>query len=351
MVELQRMLWGIGLFLFTFFFGTLGYMAYGWELSDALYMIVISVSTVGYGEIMPVDSTGLRILTSAIIICGLVGNALVISALAEIIISRGLRRALGRQSVEKTIQSMKDHAVVVGFGKMGRQTVDRLIRSGIRLVVIENDPETIADLESKEILFIQGDGMNEATLLAAGVDRASYTLCLLSNDVDNVFVTLSARQLNPKVRIITKADHQSSLRKLYQAGANHVVSPSSMGSMRVAALVVNPLIVEVSEAINTSFGETQVEIHEVPLSDFPKVHHLDFQALQTGMLGIRAVVIGIRHTTGRVSFPPPPDHKFSNGESLIFLGRVDDFPQCTQTIYDKISEVSGDIQSNGLNPQ
>lgn len=336
MIELQRMLWGLGLFFVTFLLGTLGYMAYGWSFSDAVYMIVISVSTVGYGEIQPINTPGLRALTTFIIISGLVGNALVISALAEIIISRGLIKALGRQSVEKTIDSMSEHAVIVGYGKMGRQTVERLIRNGLKLVVIENNPEAIDILESEQIPYIQGDGMNESTLLAAGIERAKYALCLLSNDVDNVFVTLSARQLNSKVRIITKADQQSSLRKLYQAGANHVVSPSSMGSMRVTALVVNPLIVELSEAINTSFGETQVEIHEMPLDEFPEVHDLDFQTIQTRMLGIHAVIVGIRHATGRVSFPPPLDHCLASGDSLIFLGRHEDFPKCTQLFREKV---------------
>jgi len=332
LIELQRIVWGVGLLLATMLFGTVAYLAYGWHLSDAVYMVIISVSTVGYGEVRPVNTAGLRLVTSAVILSGLVGNALLISAIAETLISRSLRKALGRNTLDKLIGEMKDHVVIVGYGKMGRQSVERLRKSGLEMVVIENNPETIAELDLLGIAYIQGDGMNEATLMAAGIERAKYALCLLSNDVDNVFVTLSARQLNSRVRIISKADQASSLRKLYQAGANHVVSPSAMGSMRVSSLVVNPLFVELTEAIYTGIGDTQLEVHELPLDDLPEVLEMTFQQLQTQMLGIRSVVLGIRHATGRVNVPPPQDHRFSRGESLIILGRSEDIQQCTAEI-------------------
>ncbi len=332
MLELQRVVWGVGLLFATIIVGTLAYLLYGWSLSDALFMVIISVSTVGYGEIKPVNTSGLRLVTSLVILSGLVGNALMVSAIAEVLISRSLRKALGRKSLDKLIEEMKDHVVIVGYGKMGRQTVERLRKGGLEMVVIESNQDTVNELESLSVPHIQGDGMNEATLMAAGIERAKYALCLLSNDVDNVFVTLSARQLNSRVRIISKADQASSLRKLYQAGANHVVSPSAMGSMRVSSLVVNPLFVELTEAIYTGIGDTQLEVHELPLDELPEVLEMTFQQLQTQMLGIRSVVLGIRHATGRVNVPPPQDHRFSRGESLIILGRSEDIQQCTAEI-------------------
>lgn len=332
MLELQRVVWGVGLLFATIIVGTLAYLLYGWSLSDALFMVIISVSTVGYGEIKPVNTSGLRLVTSLVILSGLVGNALMVSAIAEVLISRSLRKALGRKSLDKLIEEMKDHVVIVGYGKIGRQTVERLRKGGLEMVVIESNQDTVNELESLSVPHIQGDGMNEATLMAAGIERAKYALCLLSNDVDNVFVTLSARQLNSRVRIISKADQASSLRKLYQAGANHVVSPSAMGSMRVSSLVVNPLFVELTEAIYTGIGDTQLEVHELPLDELPEVLEMTFQQLQTQMLGIRSVVLGIRHATGRVNVPPPQDHRFSRGESLIILGRSEDIQQCTAEI-------------------
>lgn len=335
-VELQRMLWGFGVVLVTVVFGSLGYIASGWSVSDALYMIVISITTVGYGEVRPVNTTFLRLNTAGILLFGLVGNALVVSAIAEILISRTLRRELGRRSLEEIIAEMSDHVIVVGYGRMGSQTAERLQHAGVKVVVIENNPDVVNQLYQSNILYVQGDGVNEATLVAAGIERAKSILCLLNNDVDNVFVTLSARQLNPKVRIISKADQHSSLRKLYQAGANHVVSPSTMGSMRVAALVVNPLVVELSEAINAGFGDMQVELHELGLESIPEILGEDFQTIQSAIIGIKAVVVGIRHATGRVSFPPPMDHRFVKGESLILLGRPEHMLSCEEVVRDKM---------------
>lgn len=332
MLELHRIVWGVSLLLITFCAGTLAYMAYGWHFSDAVFMVLISVTTVGYGEIQPVKTPGLRLVTSLTILSGLVGNALLVSAIAEVLISRSLRKALGRKSLDNMINAMANHVVIVGYGKMGRQSVERLRKSNLEIVVIENNPETVAELESLGVPHVQGDGMNEAMLIAAGIERARYVLCLLSNDVDNVFVTLSARQLSPRVRIISKADHQSSLRKLYQAGANHVVSPSAMGSMRVASLVVNPLFVELTEAIYTGIGDTQLEVHELPLDELPEVLEMSFQQLQIQMLGIKSVVLGLRHATGRVNVPPPLDHRFSRGESLIILGKSEDILFCSAEI-------------------
>jgi len=343
-LELQRMFWGFGVVLVTVLFGTLSYMACGWTVSDSLYMVLISITTVGYGEVRPVDTATLRWITAAILLLGLVGNALVVSAVAEILISRTLRKELGRRTLEETIAELNDHVVVVGYGRMGQQTTERLIHAGKQVVVIENNPDVINTLYHAGILYIQGDGVNEATLLSAGIERAKSVLCLLNNDVDNVFVTLSARQLNPNIRIISKADQHSTLRKLYQAGANHVVSPSTMGSMRVAALVVNPLVVELSEAINAGFGDMQVELHELNLASIPEVLGEDFQTMQTAVLGIKAVVVGIRHATGRVSFPPPLDHRFVAGDSLILLGRPEDIPSCERTMREKMvnSKLFGD---------
>jgi voltage-gated potassium channel len=312
-------------------------------------MVLITVSTVGYGEVRPLDSDWLRLLTTLVLLLGLIGNALLIAAAAEILISRSLRSALGRFNLERTIADLTDHVIIVGYGRMGKQTAERLVHSGSVCVVVESDPNTLAQLAKSELLYIQGDGMAESTLIDAGIERASSILCLLSNDVDNVYVTLSARQLNPNIRIISKAEQQSSLRKLYQAGANHVVSPSTMGAMRVSNLVVNPLFAELLDAMNIGYGSTQVHLHEIRADQYPEMIDVEYQAIQSTFVGLKAVVVGIRHATGRVSFPAPLDHKMTSGDSLILLIRHSDMKMCDNTIQEKIKSLKDRIEGDKSN--
>lgn len=349
MIEFQRLLWGVGILALSVVVGTIGYMADGWSLSDALFMVLISVSTVGYGEVRPLDSDWLRLLTSLVLLLGLIGNALLIAAAAEILISRSLRSALGRFNLERTIADLNDHVIIVGYGRMGRQTAERLAHSGAVCVIVENDANTIAHLAKSELLYIQGDGMAESTLIDAGIERASAILCLLSNDVDNVYVTLSARQLNSNIRIISKAEQQSSLRKLYQAGANHVVSPSTMGAMRVSNLVVNPLFAELLDAMNIGYGASQVHLHEIRAEQYPEMIDVEYQAIQSAFVGLKAVVVGIRHATGRVSFPAPLDHKLTSGDSLILLIRYSDMKMCDDTIQERIKTLKRSINAGQVN--
>lgn len=336
MIEFQRVIWGIVILLLSVVLGTVGYMADGWNLSDALFMVIITVSTVGYGEVRPLDSDWLRILTSLVLLLGLIGNALLIAGAAEILISRSLRNTLGRFNLQRTISELSGHVIIVGYGRMGRQTVDRLAHSGVTCVVVESDPVIAQELAKSEYLYLLGDGMIESTLIDAGIERASSILCLLTTDVDNVYVTLSARQLSPTIRIISKADQQSSFRKLYQAGANHVVSPSTMGAMRVSNLVVNPLFAELVDAMNAGLGSTQVHLHEIRTDQYPEMIDVDSQAVQATLVGLEAVVVGVRHGTGRVSFPPPIEHVMSGGDSLILMIRYDDLNSCVATIHEKL---------------
>lgn len=346
MIEFQRLRWGIGILALSIVLGTAGYMEAGWSFSDAIFMVMITVSTVGYGEVRPLDSGWLRLLTTMVLLFGLIGNALLIAAATEILISRSLRSALGRFSLERTIADMTNHVIIVGFGRMGRQTAERLVHSGVECVVVESDPNTIVQLDKSDMKYIQGDGMAESTLVDAGIERASAILCLLNNDVDNVYVTLSARQLNSNIRIISKAEQQSSLRKLYQAGANHVVSPSTMGAMRVSNLVVNPLFTELVDAMNIGYGASQVHMHEVRVDQFPQMIGMEYGSIQTTFDGLKAVVVGIRHTTGRVSFPPPLDHKMVSGDSLILLIRYADIKTCDEMIHEKLKRLNDTGQAD-----
>ena len=207
-------------------FGVAGYVLLGWKPFDALYMVVITLSTVGYGEVQPVESFLERSHTILLIALGTLAVGYTLSALISFITEGEIQHFLGSHRVRKQIQELKDHVIVAGYGRMGRLLCAELRSAGVPFILIDRTDDLNSEFESLDILYLTGDATDEDLLRAAGLERAKALVTTIPSDAENVFITLTAREMAPHVQIVARAEQPSTQKKLIQAGANQVVLPS-----------------------------------------------------------------------------------------------------------------------------
>ena len=222
MENTKHLITGIIMALLIVIFGTAGYMVIeSWGFFDALYMTIITISTVGYSEVHHVSKAG-RLFTILLVFFGVGFTLYIAAAVVQFMVEGRIRIILGRRRLEKKINRMKDHYIVCGYGRIGRVLCRNLKRKPLDLVVVEKDPELISVMDADGVLYISGDASNEENLLKAGIKRAKGLIAALASDADNVFLVLTARQLDPDLIIIARASQEESKSKLRAAGANTV---------------------------------------------------------------------------------------------------------------------------------
>jgi voltage-gated potassium channel len=219
---------------------TLAYMGAGWSLGDAFYMVLVTVYTVGYGEVHPITTPYLRTITVALIILGGTGMILFTGALVQFLTITQLQQIFGGRRVKAEIGRLENHVIVIGFGRIGAMLATELKSGGAPFVVLENDEKRAAAVRELGYLCLVGDATSEAALRDAGIERARTLASVLPNDAANVFITLSARALNPAIEIIARGEMPSTEKKLIQAGANKVVLPTHIGAERIAEMILFP---------------------------------------------------------------------------------------------------------------
>ncbi len=219
---------------------TAGYMGAGWSLSDATYMVALTVYTVGYGEVHPINTPYLHNVTMATMILGCTGMILLTGALVQFLTITQLQQILGVKRVKAEIDKLENHVIVVGFGRIGLMLAKGLSTGRAKFVIIEQNEKRAAEVRERGFLCLVGDATDEAALLEAGITRARTLATVLPNDAANVFIALSARSLSPKIEIIARGELPSTEGKLLQAGANRVVMPTHIGAERIAELILFP---------------------------------------------------------------------------------------------------------------
>ncbi len=293
---------------------------------DAVYMTVITVTTVGFGEVQPLDQesklfTIILILTSVII----VGYALKI--ITEYIISKNDINELKQKKMQKKIDALSDHVIICGYGRNGKQAANKLATHHRDFVVIEKDEQVTQKHKDTSTLFILGNANEDEVLARAGINRACCLISALPNDSENVFVVLSARQMNPDIRIISRASQETTYSKLKLAGANNVILPDRIGGDHMASLVVVPDLLEFVDNLSI-IGNQSINIEEVAveqLYDTSKqktILELDLRK-KTG-----CNVIGYKDENGNYHINPEADQKLVPGSKVIVLGR----PEQIQTL-------------------
>lgn len=307
----------IVLFVLVLASGTFGYYwIEGWSLVECLYMTVITVSTVGYGEVHSLSHEG-YIFTVFLIFFGVTSVALSLSVLFEYFIQRGLTNLFGRNKMDKQIAKLSGHIIICGYGRTGFYIARDLQKSKKRFLVIENDPERINILEQEGFLYLQADASDEDILETAGIDRAEALVASLAKDADNLYLTLSARSLSSTLRIIARAVDPDSGHKFIRAGASQVVSPFSAGANRIVQLLTRPAAVDLIELVGG--GENiSLEVREIAVAEDSQMAHKTLaEAHVRQVLG--GMVFAIKRPNGKTLFDPVSETRLEPGDVLVVL--------------------------------
>jgi voltage-gated potassium channel len=308
-------------------FGTIGFhVVEGWSLADSLYVTVQTLTTVGYGDVPPRSGTG-RLFAVIVMLIGAGGVALAVSTIVQSVVKWELISTFGQRRLTKKMSKLRDHYIICGSGRVGSHLVRDLMRGSETFVVIESDQQRAADFSQRGVNVLVGDATLEETLRDVGVEHARGLAACLPNDADNVYVVLTARDLNPNLRIVARAAEEQAEAKLLRAGANHVIAPTIIGGHRMAVALTKPAVSEFMDSITANelgLGFEQVEVDAAS--------SLVGQELRSTSIRseLDVVIISIRRQNGEVLFNPAGDCQINNGDILIAIGRAESLTKLNQ---------------------
>ncbi|MFO8113310.1 MAG: potassium channel protein [Desulfosalsimonadaceae bacterium] len=309
----------------TTLIGTFGYMSLeGWGLLDAAYMTIITMTTVGYGEVHAMSHTG-RIFTIFLVTMGAVSFLYVTSALVQFLVETQIRTIFGRRVLDKRIKHMKKHYIICGYGRIGQVLCNNFRAHGIEPVVIEKEQDRIEHMEAQNLLYISGDATEEEALLRAGIDRAKALIAALATDTDSVFLVLTARQLNPEIFILARASSVKARAKLYAAGANRVESPYEIGAISMAQRILRPSVSNFLDLV-FAYNRKDIQMDEIPVAETSPL-----AGLMLRDSGIRQkynlIIIAVKTPDGNMLFNPSHETLIRAGDTVIAMGKTDNLAE------------------------
>lgn len=320
-----------------FFVGTAGYILLeDYTPLDAFYMTVITLATVGFREVKDLSPTG-KLFTSFLILIGVSTVAYAYSVITTIIIEGELKQIWVIKRRKKMIEKLKDHYIVCGFGRMGAYICKRLKEQNIPFVVIEKDPTMEIRLENEGYLFLIDDSTREEALISAGIMRAKGLVSVVSSDADNVFIVLTARQLNQDIFIISRSAEESSETKMIKAGANKVISPYTIGGERMALAILKPSVVDFIEITTGGKQDESSSLKMEEIVVLPSSKLCGLTILDSKIRDItETIIIAIKKSNGQMVFNPKPRYKIEAGDIFIALGNNDHLAKLEDMAYGKI---------------
>jgi voltage-gated potassium channel len=310
--------------------GVIGYMGIaGLGFIDALYMTVTTISTVGFREVTPLGPAG-QVFTIALIVSGIGIVFYSATLVARDLIEGELRRGFGRRQVERQIARTSGHIIVCGYGRMGRSVCRELAAKPAPFVVIDRDAEAVRHAETDGYLSVAGDASEDDVLRAAGITRAQGLVAALSTDAANVYVVLTARELNPQLLIVARAEDERSERKLLHAGANRVVLPYAISGHRMAHALLRPAVLDVID-LATHYRNLELQIEEVAVADgtFCAGRSLQESGLREE-LGL--IVIAIKKPDDTTQFNPTAETRIEAGDRLVLMGPVENLREIERRV-------------------
>jgi voltage-gated potassium channel len=328
-----RYFWQMGVaaltLLVVFILGMIGYMTVeGWNLLESFYMMVITLATVGFQEVRPLSDAG-RLMTAFIILGGVGGFAYLVGAFSQVLVEGHVHNFWGRLKVQKRIDKLSGHFIICGCGRIGSVVVREIVGEGQPVVVIEHAQEALERLRHENIPFVEGDATNDQVLLQAGLMRAKSLITALTDEAANVYVTLTARQLNPEVRIIARASDPGHVARLKMAGANRVVLPNLIGGVSMAQNVLRPTVTNFLELAQR--GNIDLQMEELPIGPASRFAGKNIVESQLRPL-FNLIVIAIQKPDGGMVFNPGPREVIEAGDTLLAVGSKADLSRFQEAL-------------------
>jgi len=324
--SMRTLLRGATFFALTSVIGTLGYVSAGWAPLDAAYMTVITIFGVGFGEVHSLDNDPtLRVFTMFVIVAGCSSVIYFIGGLVQMVAEGEFNRVLGARRMTKGIEQLSNHIILCGYGRVGQHLARELRAAGQTLVIVDSDTERLREAEAEGYLVLVGDCTEEAVLITAGIARARVVASVLSSDAANVFLTLTARQLNGEVEIIARAEAPVNEKKLYRSGANRVVLPTAIGATKIANMITHP---SAESLLTDAAGREQLnedlQLFGLKLQEFSVAAGSELvgrplaEAESRGQGGV--VIVAIRHRDGTMEISPSLERSLAAEDTIFVMG-------------------------------
>jgi voltage-gated potassium channel len=326
----ERIIKGFVILLIILLIGTLGYMIIEkWPVLDALYMTVITITTVGFREVYDVSKSG-RIFTIVIIFLGMGIMAYLVGMVAQAMVEFQVRSIIGRRKLGLKMRKLNNHYIICGFGRIGKIICRELKANKIPMVVIDNASDTRQILEEEQIPYINDDATVEDVLIEAGVERAKGLISVVASDADNLFITMTARGLNPKLFILARADEEHTEKKLIRAGANRVVMPYFIGGHKMAQTIIKPAVTDFLE-FTIDNRDMDLEMGELVVSEKSSLNGVtlvDSKIRQE----MDIIIVAVRKKDGEMRFNPSSQTRIESGDILISLGKSGDLKKLAKSL-------------------
>ncbi|MGB3136407.1 MAG: potassium channel protein [Nodosilinea sp.] len=331
----RRIITGIVFFSLTVATAVIGYMVAGWNFLDAIYMVVITIFGVGYGEVQPLSSPSLKVFTIFVIIAGALSVAYTVSGFVQMITEGEIHRALNLKRMTKDIECLENHVIICGFGRIGQLIALKLKGDRESFIILDNDPARVVLAQEQGHLIYQGNATDETALEAVGIYRAKSLATVLPDDAANVFITLTAREMHPSLIILARGEMPSTEKKLRLAGANHVVLPASISALRMAHLISHPSAVDFLsqtdgyQGLNEFLAELDIQLHELAVEAGSSLIGGTIGDIELKGQGT-FITVALRRADGEVVIHPSRATYLAQGDSVILMGHQGDMPNFAQ---------------------
>jgi voltage-gated potassium channel len=327
----KRILTGTIIFVLTLIVAVIGYTLFGWSLLDSVYMVVITIFGVGYGEVHPLETPPEKIFTMMVIIAGTTSAVYIVGGFVQMVAEGEINKALDIHRLDKNIRGLENHAIICGFGRMGQIMAQQLVKDRQKFVILDRESDRVAKAEQLGYLATMGNATDENLLISVGIKKARVLATVLPDDAANVFITLTARGLNQRLMILSRGELPSTEKKLKLAGADRVVLPAIIGGMRMANLITRPTATDFLKSksdrhyLDELLGQINIQIDELVIKKNSALANKSVGHLEVRGKGT-FIVVAIRREDKTVVKNPDPRVILRPGDTVIVMGHQGDIP-------------------------